>query len=149
MDMMPVSVDPLSQQLSILTMVGWIALIPVALLLIPIGVLVAILLAQLAMILCGVMEFFPMARYEIYPILKHVRQITARAEALSEKATTGVENIERGCHKGKEALGHGVDAMRTFARSNAVSGVASGALGMLSALGRGLWRALRAPAAKK
>jgi len=83
--------DPidLSIQLDRLILVSWI-------LLIPIGVLTAIVLAKLMFILHGVSEFMTLSRYELYPTLKDLRTVAERADALSEKALNASQSIERG-----------------------------------------------------
>ncbi|MBK8191010.1 MAG: hypothetical protein IPK79_11235 [Vampirovibrionales bacterium] len=136
--------DALAHQLKILTTVGWIALIPISILLIPLLALLAIILGQVAMLLWGVLEFLPLARYEIYPILKNARQISARAEALSEKTMSGVEGIGRGYQKSVETAGRGVNKLRSATRHlGSAPAALGGAAGMLGAVGKGLWRAFK------
>lgn len=82
------SID-LSTQLDRLILVSWI-------LLIPIGVFLVLILGKLVFILHGVSEFMTLSRYELYPILKDIRQIAERADTLSQKAVDASESLERG-----------------------------------------------------
>ncbi len=113
----------MESQLEILTTVSWVLLMPV-------GVLLVIVLFKLAFILHGVSEFWAVARYELYPTLKDLRQVASRAEILSEKAVTGVETLE----KGVEAAGQGVQKIKGFSE-----GFAGGFGGVAGTFLKAMW----------
>ncbi len=116
-------------QLNTLIMVSWILLIPV-------GVLLIIALFKLVFILHGLGEFQSLARYELYPTLKDLRQVAHRAEILSEKAVTGVTALEKGMEKGAEIASHGVGKLK-----GASAGFAGGAGSLMGTLLRATWDA--------
>ncbi len=123
----------MESQLEILTTVSWVLLMPV-------GVLLVIVLFKLAFILHGVSEFWTVARYELYPTLKDLRQVASRAEILSEKAVTGVETLE----KGAVAAGQGIEKLKGFSE-----GFSSNFGGVAGTFLKAMWEAVWARRDKK
>jgi hypothetical protein len=77
--------------------VEWDQLIRVTwIILIPTGVLLAMVLYKLAMLLHGLMELVSLARYEMTPAMQDLRMTAEHVEALSRKAVSGVESLEEG-----------------------------------------------------
>jgi len=72
-----------------LVRVAWIILIPT-------GVLLAMVLYKLAMLIHGLMELVSLARYEMTPAMQDLRMTAEHVEALSRKAVSGVESLEEG-----------------------------------------------------
>lgn len=95
-------------ELANLVRVSWYLLIPIALLL-------GIVLYKLAFIAHGVSEFLTLARYELYPTLKDLRQVASNVEVLSAKAVHGAETIE----KGLETAGRGVESVASGVKERA------------------------------
>ena len=92
-------------ELDNLIRVSWI-------LLIPIGVLLAVVLYKLAVILHGASEFMSIARYELYPTIKDLRKVAGNAEILSDKAVSGAEVVEKGLGIAEKAAERGVDNLK-------------------------------------
>jgi hypothetical protein len=122
--------DAVNQQLSNLILVGWILLIPV-------GVLLAIVLYKLAFLLHMVSEFAGMARYEVFPILKELRDTSANIEVLTKKALTTVETVESGVSAIRPALHSGSNNVK-FAAKSVVKSAENGFFGLLSGVKRAL-----------
>jgi hypothetical protein len=117
-------------QLDTLIMVSWILLIPV-------GVLLAIVLFKLAFLLHGASEFFSLARYELYPTIKDLRQVASRADTLSAKALSSVETLEKGFEKGAEVAGSSMGKLRSVSQ-----GMVGGVGTMMGTVLRSMWDAL-------
>lgn len=76
----------LQQSVQTLTTVVWIMLIPIGLLLIAV-------LAKVLFILNDVGQFISLAQYEVYPLLKDVRQIVHRADTVTCKVENQAEKM--------------------------------------------------------
>ena len=72
-----------------LVRVSWIVLIPV-------GVLLALVLYKLAMLLNALLEFVSLAKYELTPTMQDLRLTAEHVEAISRKASHGVDRFEQG-----------------------------------------------------
>lgn len=83
---MPVAVS--SAEVDTLVRVAWIVLIPV-------GVLLALVLYQTLCLLQSVTELAAMARYEVLPALKDLREVAAHTQVLSKQAVTGLETAKQ------------------------------------------------------
>jgi hypothetical protein len=83
--------------LSLQSNAEWEQLIRVAwIILIPTGVLLAMVLYKLAMLLHGLVELVSLARYEMSPAMQDLRMTAEHVEALSRKAVSGVQSLEDG-----------------------------------------------------
>jgi hypothetical protein len=79
----------MENQLENLILVCWILLIPV-------GVLLAMVLYKVLFLLHSVSELATLARYEVYPMIQELRQTAANVEVLSSKIVAGVESAQKG-----------------------------------------------------
>lgn len=77
--------------------VSWIVLIPV-------GVLLALVLYKLAMLLHAVLDLLTIARYELTPAIKDLRIVAENAELLSSKAVASVRSAEENLQTTRSAL---------------------------------------------
>jgi hypothetical protein len=75
------------QQVANLALVAWLFLIPL-------GLLLSLLLYKVVSLLGLVLEFGTIAKYELFPTLKHVHRIAGRVDTLSEKVSSGVTSVE-------------------------------------------------------
>lgn len=76
--------------------------------LLPVGILLALVLYKIAQLLQLVYQFLVMAQYELAPTLKDLRSTTANVEVLSGKAVAGVETVERGIAQTKPLVEKGI-----------------------------------------
>ncbi|MEB3245626.1 MAG: hypothetical protein VKJ06_06550 [Vampirovibrionales bacterium] len=118
----------LEQQLGLLTMVAWIVLIPVA-------ALLCLLLFRLITLLDAVKSFVDSARYDVDPLLQHLRATASHVEALTEKAKSGVSSVESGVRALPSQMGSGA---KSLAQGMRFAGTRLGAAAL--PLARGLWR---------
>ncbi len=85
------------QEWSHLLRICWIVLIPV-------GVLLAMVLYKLAMLLHSLLEFLYLVRHEVTPAMKDLRLTAENVEILSRTAVNGVKTIENGVAATSPAL---------------------------------------------
>jgi len=76
--------------------------------LIPVGLLLAVVLYKLVMLLSLVYQFLSIAQYELAPTLRDLRSTATHVEALSAKAVAGVETVERGIEQTRPVIEKGV-----------------------------------------
>jgi hypothetical protein len=101
-------VNPVDVQLGYLIQVSWVVLIPV-------GVMLAVVLYKAAFLLHNVTEFVSLARYDLHPAIREFRQVMSHIEILSGKAVQSIEAIE----KGAKALEKGVQAISPSLKNSA------------------------------
>jgi hypothetical protein len=106
-----------SHQLDNLILVTWILLIPV-------GVLLAITLYNLATLLYDVKNFLNVVRYEMSPVMKELRLTAEHLESISAKAASSVDSLEKGVNSVKPLMGKGADKLKDLSH-NVQDGVAS------------------------
>ena len=94
------------QELARLIQISWIVLIPV-------GVLLAMVLYKLFILLHELQELSTIARYEIAPAIKDLRLTAEHVELLTAKAVNSVKSMEDGVSGVKPALQGGVDKIKT------------------------------------
>jgi hypothetical protein len=97
--------DQVQLELAHLIRISWIVLIPV-------GVLLAMVLYKLAMLLHGVLEFLNLARYELAPAMKDLRHAAEHVEFLSGKAADSVRSLEHGVEVTRPAIVSGINRIR-------------------------------------
>jgi hypothetical protein len=97
--------DTTQLELTQLIRISWIVLIPV-------GVLLALVLYKLAMLLHSVLDFLTVARYELAPTLKDLRTTMEHVEEISARAASGAKTVERGVSEAGPALGRGVERVK-------------------------------------
>lgn len=95
----------LIEQLSHLVLVSWIVLIPV-------GVLLAMVLYKLAMLMHSLSEFLVLARHELSPTLQDVRKTAHHVELITSKAAVSVNTVEQGMQAVGPAMNRGVRRLR-------------------------------------
>lgn len=78
----------IQQEMVNLIRISWIVLIPV-------GVLLALVLYKLLMLLVGLVDLLTVARYELSPAMKDIRLLAEHAEFLSGKAAQSVKAVEK------------------------------------------------------
>jgi hypothetical protein len=61
---------------------------------IPLGVLLVLVLYQLLLLLIGTVECATMAKYEVTPLLHHIKNITQQVDGISTKVNSGLGAIE-------------------------------------------------------
>lgn len=89
---MPTFAAPLVQeQLANLIMVAWLLLIPV-------GLLLALLLYKLVQLLAAGLEFLTIARYDIYPMVKDLRATAAHVEGVTGRVAKSMASAEQALH---------------------------------------------------
>lgn len=120
-------------ELAQLIRVSWIVLIPV-------GVLLAVVLYKLAMLLHSVLDFITVARYEVVPALQDLRATAEHVESVSTRVAAGLRTMEEGMANARPALAHGVDTLKDRSRRLAKNTV----LGLES-----LWSGIRASFSRK
>lgn len=86
----------MQQSIHTLTTVVWI-------LLIPIGLLLVAVLAKVLFILNDLGQFVSLAQYEVYPLLKDVRQIVHRADTMTHKVEAQTEKMIDSANKLKKS----------------------------------------------
>ena len=97
--------------------------------LLPVGILLALVLYKIIQLLQLVYQFLSMAQYELAPALKDLRATTAHVEALSGKAVAGVETVERGIAQTKPLVEKGLKNVQVASQelktgfTSAISGV--------------------------
>lgn len=119
--------SPADAQLAHLIQVAWILLIPV-------GLLLALVLYKVVSLLSVALELSTMARYEIYPTLKNVHRISDRLDAMSAKVSDGVDTVGKALEKVKPAFEKGAEGFKTGTEKAKSAG---------STLFNGLWQVIR------
>jgi hypothetical protein len=84
-------------QLAQLVNVAWVLLIPV-------GVLLALVLYKVLALLQAGLEFVTIARYDVVPMLKEVRETLVHVEAVTSRVSGAVQQVERVAHQAKPFL---------------------------------------------
>lgn len=112
----------LLRQLANLVQVSWIILIPV-------GVLLAMVLYKLAMLMHSVSEFLVLARHELSPTLQDVRKTAHHVELITSKAAVSVNTVEQGMLAVGPAMNRGVERLR-----HVPDDIKSGVVALLSGL---------------
>jgi len=74
------------------------------LLLIPVGVLMALLLYKSLFLLQHALDFVNIARFDLVPLIQDLRAITSHTARLVEQVDSGVELIQHSVGKGASAL---------------------------------------------
>jgi hypothetical protein len=74
------------------------------LLLIPVGVLLALLLYKSLFLLQHALDFVNIARFDLVPLIQDLRAITSHTARLVEQVDSGVDLIQRSVGKGASAL---------------------------------------------
>ena len=118
---------PADAQLANLIQVAWIFLIPI-------GLLLALVLYKIVCLLQVVLEISTIARYEVYPTLKHVHRITERVDNLSTKVSESVDKMQQTVQKVKPAVEKGTQGFKSGAGK---------AKELSSTLVRGLWEIIK------
>ncbi|MDX2085631.1 MAG: hypothetical protein SFZ03_09615 [Candidatus Melainabacteria bacterium] len=113
-----------SSQMANLLAVCWI-------LLIPIGVLLAIILYKIVFLLHTALEFFTLARFEAYPMLQDLRATAHHVEKLSGKVVAGVEAAEQAAQAAVPVVKQGASSV-----GQQVRGLVDGVGAMLGGLYR-------------
>jgi hypothetical protein len=78
------------------------------LLLIAVGFLLVMVLSKLAFLLHSVSEFFGVVRYELFPVLKELRQTASHLQVLSGKLVDGLNAVEKGVEVATPPLQQGL-----------------------------------------
>lgn len=99
--------NALDQELTHLVQVSWFILMPV-------GLLLAMVLYKLFTLLHGVSEFLTIARHELSPALQDLRKTATHVEILSAKAVEGVATIEKGAQATGPAVKQGLTRLKAF-----------------------------------
>jgi hypothetical protein len=71
----------------------------VGVLAIPLGVLALLVLYQLLLLLISSVECFNMAKYEVTPILHHVKNISEQVDDISTRVNGGMKAVEGSVNK--------------------------------------------------
>ena len=74
------------------------------LLLVPVGVLLALLLYKSLFLLQHALDFINIARFDLVPLIQDLRAITSHTARLVEQVDSGVDLIQRSVGKGASAL---------------------------------------------
>ena len=120
-------------ELANLTRISWILLIPV-------GLLLCVVLYQLAVLIATSVDIIKLARHEAAPMLQDLKQITSHVESLSSKANDTVTAVENSA----KSVGPWVKNQVTHGSSAARSGL-SDAFSFIKAAVSGLAKSVSKP----
>jgi predicted PurR-regulated permease PerM len=95
----------------------------VLMLLIPVVVLMVVLLVQVVMIAAGVKNLLHTVQYEIMPVIKELRLTAEHLEAISAKAASSVESVQRGLQATGPMLKQGASSLKDASKNIAATAV--------------------------